>query len=92
MTQFRESLMCSEEEPTDCHRRRLIARVLAERGVHVLHIRGSGVTQTEDDLRRTQGGPAPDLQPAMFDLAKVEAWKSIRSVLRRKGPPTSSGS
>jgi uncharacterized protein (DUF488 family) len=92
MTQFRVALMCSEEDPTDCHRRRLIARVLAARGVAVLHIRGSGATQTEDDLRRAQGGPPPELQPALFDLGEVEAWKSIRSVLRRKGPPPSSGS
>jgi uncharacterized protein (DUF488 family) len=33
------ALMCSEENPMDCHRHRLIASALDERGIEVLHIR-----------------------------------------------------
>lgn len=38
----RLALMCSEENPLDCHRHRLIASALTERGVEVLHIRRDG--------------------------------------------------
>lgn len=38
----RIAIMCTEQEPLDCHRTVLIARVLAERGVAVDHIHGDG--------------------------------------------------
>jgi uncharacterized protein (DUF488 family) len=36
------SLMCSEENPFNCHRHNLISQTLLRRGVKILHIRGNG--------------------------------------------------
>ncbi len=80
----RIALLCSEENPAGCHRRLLVGRVLAGRGVVVRHIRGDGGVQTEDELLLVGG------QPALFRDAEVTVWKSIRSVLRRKRRPSSS--
>ena len=44
------AIMCAEEDPNQCHRRLLIAPVLRRRDVTVLHIRGDGRVQSEDDL------------------------------------------
>jgi uncharacterized protein (DUF488 family) len=38
----RIAIMCSEQEPLDCHRTVLIARVVAEHGVAIDHIHGDG--------------------------------------------------
>ncbi|HEX9039048.1 MAG TPA: DUF488 domain-containing protein [Ktedonobacterales bacterium] len=93
---YRTAIMCSEEDPTNCHRHLLIARVLERQGVRVLHIRGDDREQTEADLRPSQ--PAAQ-QLSMFDLAggtpePVESedatWKSIRPVSRREQPKNSS--
>jgi uncharacterized protein (DUF488 family) len=84
---YRTAMMCSEEDPTGCHRHLLIARVLESRGVRVLHIRGDDRVQTEEDLR-----PTPTLWDAELSPAEEEAaWKSIRPVSRRR-PPNSSSS
>ena len=44
------AVMCSEEDPHECHRRLLIAKTLVDEGVTVRHIRGDGRLQTEEDL------------------------------------------
>ncbi len=44
------ALMCSEEDPSKCHRRLLIGPALAERGVHLLHIRADGSVQGSESL------------------------------------------
>lgn len=41
-TESRTAIMCSEEDPNRCHRHKLIAQTLLERGSAVLHIRGDG--------------------------------------------------
>ena len=41
-TRQRVAILCSEEDPTKCHRRLLIGPALEERGVKSLHIRGDG--------------------------------------------------
>jgi uncharacterized protein (DUF488 family) len=38
----RTAIMCSEENPHECHRSRLVGRALVKKGVKVLHIRGNG--------------------------------------------------
>lgn len=38
----RVAIMCSEEDPLQCHRHNLIAQTLLARGVTVWHIRGDG--------------------------------------------------
>lgn len=86
----RTALMCGEEDPTDCHRRLLVGRVLSARGVGLLHIRGDGRIQSEqevaaaEEFRKTKG------QLTLFDVEEAEEWKSTRSVLRRKVPANSS--
>ncbi len=79
---YRVALLCSEEDPTGCHRRLLVGRVLAKQGVTVRHIRGDGSVQTE--------GEATGDQPVLFPETEVSPRKSIRSVLRRRRRPSSS--
>ncbi|MCA1716223.1 MAG: DUF488 domain-containing protein [Actinobacteria bacterium] len=76
------ALLCSEEDPTGCHRRLLVGRVLVERGIAVRHIRGDGSLQAEGE---ENGG-----QPVLFPDTEVSVRKSIRSVLRRGRRPGSS--
>jgi hypothetical protein len=89
---YRAAIMCSEEDPTNCHRHLLIARVLDGQGVRVLHIRGDGREQTEDDLRPKR--PVAE-QMSLFGEApepvdEEAQWKSIRSVSRKNQPKSSS--
>jgi uncharacterized protein (DUF488 family) len=48
----RVALMCGEEDPTECHRRHLVGHFLFDQGVEVIHIRGDGRLQNEQELRR----------------------------------------
>lgn len=92
----RTAIMCSEEDPTNCHRHLLIARVLDGQGVRVLHIRGDDREQTENDLRPPapavmQGdlwGAAPE--PNSDSVDEDATWKSIRPVSRKNQPRSSS--
>ena len=77
------ALLCSEENPSGCHRRLLVGWALGERGFAVRHIRGDGGVQTE--------GEEPGVQPVLFTEAEVSQRKSIRSVSRRRRRPSSSG-
>ena len=43
-------LMCSEEDPSKCHRRLLIEPAMLQRGVGLMHIRGDGSVQHSDSL------------------------------------------
>lgn len=57
----RVALMCSEENPLECHRHRLIASALQARDVDVLHIRKDGTVLT------AVFSSQPELvQPALF--------------------------
>jgi uncharacterized protein (DUF488 family) len=47
---FKLALMCSEQDPLDCHRCLLVGRALAERGVAVRHILPDGATATQEDV------------------------------------------
>ncbi|HEU5344698.1 MAG TPA: DUF488 domain-containing protein [Ktedonobacterales bacterium] len=85
---YRTAIMCSEEDPTNCHRRLLIARVLEEQGVPTLHIRGDDRIQTADDFHRDQ-------QLSLWDdpsaaASEERTWKSIRPVSPRRPPSNSS--
>lgn len=46
----RTAIMCSEEDPNQCHRHKLIAQTLLSRGLAVLHIRGDGRLETAQPL------------------------------------------
>jgi len=47
--QFRIALMCSERDPTECHRTILVSKVLAERGADIMHILSSGQIETHEE-------------------------------------------
>lgn len=87
---YRVALMCSEEDPTGCHRHLLVTRVLAERGVEVVHLRGDSRTQSEQELRARAGSAHEQI--GLFDGDEGDAWRSIRSVSRRRAPASSSAS
>jgi uncharacterized protein (DUF488 family) len=83
---FRVAVMCSEEDPTHCHRRLLLARVLAGHDVDVNHIRGDGTLVSEAELAAVARREA---HPALFS-EEDEPWRSTRSVLRSAAPRASS--
>ena len=83
---YRTAFMCSEEDPANCHRRLLIARVLMDEGVRVIHIRGDDSEQVEQGMTVT----APSLWAAIDpDASEESEWKSIRPVSRRRAPNNS---
>jgi len=83
------AVMCSEEDPTNCHRRLLIARVLRDRGATVLHLRADGRIQSEEDLQREETAQTGG-QQSLFDDEEPRPWRSTQSVTRRNPPETSS--
>ncbi|MBX3416926.1 MAG: DUF488 domain-containing protein [Pirellulaceae bacterium] len=82
--QFRVAMMCSEEDPSVCHRFLLVSRVLAEHGLEIQHIRGDGRLESEQYVcehsrdQRHQG--------LLFAEMEDETWKSLRSVLPKAVP------
>ena len=85
LSRYRVAIMCSEEDPTDCHRRLLVTRVLGDRGVEVRHVRGDGRVQLEREL-------AGAAQGDIFNGFEETAWRSTRSVSPARAPISSSGS
>ena len=84
---FRVALMCSEENPMNCHRRLLVGRVLSNAGVEVLHIRADGSIQSEEQILSDQYKRNGDVnQQSLFVSEEPSEWKSTQSVLRRKAP------
>ncbi|MGE3600555.1 MAG: DUF488 family protein, partial [Dehalococcoidia bacterium] len=86
---YRITLLCSEENPEHCHRRLLIGRVLAGRGVSMTHIRGDGRLEVEPphDFGRRTGGSQ---HLALFRIDEDSEWRSTRSVLQRSPQASSS--
>jgi uncharacterized protein (DUF488 family) len=82
----RIAMMCSEENPIECHRRLLITPILEGRGIKVMHIRRGGQLESETELLRQEA------QATLFKSPEGVAWKSIRSVLQRKQPRNFSAS
>ncbi len=89
IARFRVAMMCSEENPAICHRHLLVGRVLAGRGIAVVHIRGDGRLQTDAELMGEEGGSDAG-QGALFAAEEVTEWKSLRSVSPRRPPSSSS--
>jgi uncharacterized protein (DUF488 family) len=87
---YRVALLCSEEDPTDCHRHLLIGRVLAESGIDVRHIRADGAVQTQAEVSEAAQLAITGAQPRLFDQQEPEQWRSTRSVTRRGRPASSS--
>jgi len=84
-------VVCSEEDPAECHRRLLIGRVLARTGVEVLHLRGDGRVQSEEEVAREEQFRRTKGQKTLFDLEEPHEWKSTRSVSPKRAPPNSLG-
>jgi len=87
---YRVAILCGEEDPTNCHRRLLVGRVLGERGVQVMHIRGDGCVQSEGELAAEEKFQKTKGQLALFETEDTSAWKSTQSVLPKNPPPNSS--
>ncbi len=86
-TQFRTAILCSEEDPAECHRFLLITRALSDRGVAVAHIRGDGSLQSTKEIS------AFDPEHKVVSLFGEEvrsSWRSTRSVLPRNRQKSSS--
>ena len=72
----RVAVMCSEEDPTACHRRKLFAPSLSARAVTSLHLRGDGRVQTEEQLvhGRTGTGSGGVQLPMPGSMEEAAAW------------------
>lgn len=88
----RVALMCAEENPTECHRHLLVSRVLTDRGTAVTHIRGDGETASYEKVEHERSGGGNEKQSLLFPESEEDEWKSIRSVLRKSRPRSSSES
>jgi hypothetical protein len=59
LDQFKVAMLCSEEDPLDCHRGLMIAPALVEHGIFPAHLRGDGTVETtaalEDRLLAVTG-------------------------------------
>jgi uncharacterized protein (DUF488 family) len=74
------AIMCSEEDPEHCHRRLLVARVLAAEDVDVRHIRRTGEVEAERGFVTHIG---------LFGDEELP-WTSTASVSQRRRPEISS--
>jgi uncharacterized protein (DUF488 family) len=88
---YRVALLCSEENPAECHRNLLVGRVLAGRGAELWHIRGDGRLQSQNELDR-ESSAGDSRQQLLFEELKERPWRSIRSVLPKPPQPNSSAS
>jgi uncharacterized protein (DUF488 family) len=60
----RAVILCDEEDPSHCHRERLVAVALRQRGLSLRHIRGDG--GLEPDAEQTGGSARKTGQLALF--------------------------
>lgn len=84
-SRFRVALLCSEGQPHDCHRRLLVGKVLAERGVELRHILPDGELRVETTVSL---GSASG-QSSFFE--EEAPWRSTQSVSHRRRLSTSLG-
>ncbi|MCH7740361.1 MAG: DUF488 domain-containing protein [Chloroflexi bacterium] len=74
-------VMCSEENPANCHRHLLISRVLGEMGVEIIHIRGDGSLMSDEEVSAADSDESGQL--ALFDDDSEQEWKSTQSDSQR---------
>jgi uncharacterized protein (DUF488 family) len=91
VARHRVALLCSEENPGECHRNLLVGRVLIARGFQLFHIRGDGRLQSQAELDR-ETGACDGGQQYLFEELKERPWKSTRSVMPKSERPSSSES
>ena len=73
VAQHRLAVMCSEEDPAKCHRYLLIARVLADLGYDVSHIRKDGRAERQADV----------MQARLLSDSELP-WRSPKPIANRK--------
>ena len=74
--QHRIVLMCTEENPAQCHRHPLLARTLVEHGITVLHIRRDGSVQNAVEVDGQIDPQLALLEPPGEDLT----WRSPKVI------------
>tara|TARA_R100000365_G_C2736052_1_gene65388 strand:- start:479 stop:1069 length:591 start_codon:yes stop_codon:yes gene_type:complete len=87
---YRIALMCSERDPTECHRTILVSRVLSERGVKIRHILSDGTSEAHEEtmLRVLDilGMPRTDMLNSQEELvAKAYIGREKQIAYRREG-------
>jgi uncharacterized protein (DUF488 family) len=87
---FKVALLCGEEDPAHCHRRLLIGRVLTEHGHTMLHIRGDGRVESDEDVALDSGKSLINAQAELFAELEEDKWRSTASVLPKRAPASSS--
>jgi uncharacterized protein (DUF488 family) len=80
--QKRTVVLCSESDPTKCHRNLLVGRVARQRGATVKHILHDGSTRMFDDELVTQTG--------LPGMEEADVWRSLVQVRQEPQPNTSS--
>jgi uncharacterized protein (DUF488 family) len=81
---YKVALLCGEEDPTQCHRRLLLGKVLSKHGVGIIHIRGDGRLQSEEDLTAEEDYQKHKGQMNLFAGQEEKEWKSTPSVSPKK--------
>lgn len=83
---YKLALMCSEQDPLDCHRFVLVSRALSERGYVVEHILRDGglASQTEVERRMLNLYGLADGQLSLFEEPKTEE-ESLFEAYKRRG-------
>ena len=79
---YRIAILCGEEDPISCHRRRLVGRVLVERGIELAHLRGDGGVTTEAEMAVREGAEFPERFQMTLD--GPPPWRSEHAVRRRQ--------
>lgn len=73
----RISVMCTEQDPLDCHRSILVAQALTSEDTNVVHLHNDGSVETHDEalnrLRRAYGLD----QPSLFDTDEQLLAKAL---------------
>ncbi len=62
---YRLALMCSEENPENCHRYLLVGRFLEKRGITVIHIRGDERKQPKGEFTH-EANRSSEMQQNLF--------------------------
>lgn len=83
---YRVAIMCAEENPSECHRRRLIGPALASQGIVEKHIRGNGELCLESELKQDEKSLSEQFEQLTL-FAQPSADKPWRSSRPAKGKP-----
>lgn len=80
--QYRVAVLCGEDDPISCHRRRLVGRTLVEHGFELRHLRADGRIESEENVVAREREEFPER--FQLTLAGPE-WKSEHPVKSRRG-------